>query len=69
MVSQMFGQLGVAQQAADIDRLKTLGAYGDLERALTQQGIDARFADVSKRHGVSRACSLIGSVGSFVAYQ
>jgi hypothetical protein len=45
-IGSQFGQLGVAQQAADIDRLKTLGAYGDLERALTQQGIDARFADV-----------------------
>jgi hypothetical protein len=45
-IGSQFGQLGVAQQAADIDRLKTLGAYGDLERALDQQGIDARFADV-----------------------
>jgi hypothetical protein len=33
-IGSQFGQLGVAQQAADIDRLKTLGAYGDLERAL-----------------------------------
>lgn len=45
-IGSQFGQLGVAQQAADIDRLKTLGAFGDLERALTQQGIDARFADL-----------------------
>jgi hypothetical protein len=47
-MGQQFGQLGVAQQAADIDRLKTLGAYGDLERALAQQGIDARFADLAR---------------------
>jgi hypothetical protein len=47
-IGQQFGQLGVAQQAADIDRLKTLGAYGDLERALAQQGIDARYADLMR---------------------
>ena len=40
------GQIGVAQQAADIDRLKTLGAYGDLQRALAQQGLDVRYQDV-----------------------
>ena len=45
-IGSQYGQLGVAQQAADIDRLKTLGAYGDLERALEQQGIDAKFADL-----------------------
>lgn len=45
-IGSQFGQLGAAQQSADIDRLKTLGAFGDLERALTQQGIDARFADL-----------------------
>jgi len=43
-----FGQLGVAEQAADIDRLKTQGAYGDLERAFEQQQIDARYADLMK---------------------
>ena len=41
-------QLGVAQQSADIDRLKTLGAYGDLERAYAQQQIDARYADLMR---------------------
>ena len=43
-----FGQLGIGQQAADIDRLKTLGAYGDLQRAIEQQQIDARYQDVLK---------------------
>lgn len=40
------GQLGVAQQAADIDRLKTLGAYGDLTRGIQQQQLDTRYADL-----------------------
>ena len=47
-LGQQFGQLGVAQQAADIDRLKTLGAYGDLTRGIQQQQLDARYADVLK---------------------
>ena len=47
-IGSQFGQLGVAQQSADIDRLKTLGAYGDLERAYAQQGIDARYADLMR---------------------
>lgn len=45
------GQLGVAQQAADIDRLKTLGAYGDLERANAQQRLDARYQDILRQIG------------------
>jgi len=44
---------GVARQAADIDRLKTLGAYGDLERAVAQQEIDARYQDVLRKAGFS----------------
>jgi hypothetical protein len=44
---------GVARQAADIDRLKTLGAYGDLERAVSQQELDARYQDVLRRAGFS----------------
>lgn len=47
-IGSQFGQLGVAQQAADIDRLKTLGAYGDLERAIEQQKIDAQYSDLMK---------------------
>lgn len=45
------GQLGVAQQAADIDRLKTMGAYGDLERAYAQQQLDARYQDALRQIG------------------
>jgi len=47
-LGQQYGQLGVQQQVADIDRLKTLGAYGDLQRAIEQQQIDARYQDVLK---------------------
>lgn len=41
--------IGVGQQAADIDRLKTMGAYGDLERAVQQQRIDAQREDLLRR--------------------
>ena len=43
-----YGQLGVQQQAADIDRLKTLGAYGDLQRGIAQQQLDARYQDLMR---------------------
>jgi hypothetical protein len=53
-----YGQLGdvltksgISQQGADIDRLKTLGAYGDLERGVNQQNIDARYQDFLKKIG------------------
>ena len=56
--AQQYGQLGdvltksgISQQGADIDRLKTLGAYGDLERGIQQQNIDARYQDFLKRIG------------------
>ena len=45
------GQLGVAQQAAEIDRLKTMGAYGDLERAYAQQRLDAQYQDALRQAG------------------
>lgn len=45
------GQLGVAQQAADLDRLKALGAYGDLERANAQQKLDAQYQDILRQIG------------------
>jgi len=48
-IGQQFGQLGVAQQAADIDRLKTLGAYGDLERAIAQQQKDIDYQNMMQR--------------------
>ena len=43
-LGQQQGALGVQQQAAELDRLKTLGAYGDLERAITQEGLSAEAA-------------------------
>jgi len=48
-IGQQFGQLGVAQQAADIDRLKTLGAYGDLERAIAQQQKDIDYQNMMQQ--------------------
>lgn len=50
-LASTMGQLGVAQQASDIDRLKTMGAYGDLERAVQQQGLDVRYQDLMTRLG------------------
>ena len=38
------GSLGVQQQASELDRLKTLGAYGDLERGIMQEGMGAEAA-------------------------
>jgi hypothetical protein len=45
-LGQTLGQLGTAQQATDIDRLKTQGAYGDLQRATQQQQLDAQYQDL-----------------------
>ena len=39
--ANVFGNLGTAQQASDIDRLKVTGAFGDLQRGITQQQMDA----------------------------
>jgi 23S rRNA A2030 N6-methylase RlmJ len=43
------GQLGTAEQAADIDRIKTQGAYGDLQRATQQQQLDAQYQDLMRQ--------------------
>jgi len=40
------GALGTAQQASDIDRFKTQGAYGDLQRGVQQQQLDAQYQDL-----------------------
>lgn len=63
-LGQQFGQLGVAQQASDLDRIKTLGAYGDLERAYEQQGIDARYADLMR--GIEYPESRLESLSNFI---
>ena len=48
-LGQQQGALGVQQQAAELDRLKTLGAYGDLERAIMQEGLSAEGAYQRRR--------------------
>ena len=48
-LGQIYGGLGTAQQASDIDRLKTQGAYGDLQRATQQQQLDAQYQDLMAR--------------------
>jgi hypothetical protein len=63
-LGQQMGQLGVAQQASDIDRIKTLGAYGDLERAFSQQQMDARYQDLMK--GIQFPEQQLESLSSFI---
>jgi 23S rRNA A2030 N6-methylase RlmJ len=45
-MGQTLGALGTAQQASDIDRIKTQGAYGDLQKATQQQQLDAQYSDL-----------------------
>ena len=45
------GQLGVAQQASDLDRIKTMGAYGDLQRGVQQQQLDLQYQDLMRQLG------------------
>lgn len=48
-LGQQYGQLGIGQQATDLDRLKALGAYGDYERAIAQQEKDIDYANMMRR--------------------
>jgi hypothetical protein len=48
-LSQSLGALGTAEQATDIDRLKTQGAFGDLQRATQQQQLDAQYQDLMSK--------------------
>jgi len=48
-LGDVYTRAGTAQQASDIDRLKTMGAFGDLQRAYQQQQIDARYQDLLRR--------------------
>jgi len=48
-LGQTYGALGTAQQASDIDRIKTQGAYGDLQRGIQQQQLDAQYQDLMSR--------------------
>ena len=63
-IGQQFGQLGVAQQAADIDRLKTLGAYGDLERAVAQQQRDIDYENIMRQ--IQFPESQLGKLSEFI---
>lgn len=63
-IGQGLGQLGVAQQAADIDRLKTLGAYGDLTRGIQQQQLDTRYQDIMQ--GINYPTSQLESMSAFL---
>lgn len=45
-IGQTLGALGTAQQASNLDLLKTQGAYGDLQRAVQQQQLDAQYQDL-----------------------
>jgi hypothetical protein len=42
---------GIAEQTSELDRLKALGAYGDVERGLEQQRKDAEYADYMRKAG------------------
>lgn len=45
-MGQALGQLGTAEQATDIDRIKTQGAFGDLQKATQQQQLDTQYQDL-----------------------
>jgi len=45
-LGQTLGVLGTSEQASDIDRIKTQGAYGDLYRGVQQQQLDAQYQDM-----------------------
>lgn len=63
-LGQQFGQLGVAQQAADLDRIKALGAYGDMQRAIEQQKMDTRYQDLMR--GIEFPEKQLSSLSSFI---
>lgn len=58
------GQLGTAQSAADMDRLKVLGAYGDLQRAMEQQQLDTRYQELMR--GIQYPESQLEKLSSFI---
>ena len=41
-MAQIFGGLGTQQLAGELDVLKTQGAFGDLQRSVSQQQMDAQ---------------------------
>jgi hypothetical protein len=45
-IGSSLGAIGTAQNAADIDRIKTQGAYGDLQRSIQQTQLDTQYQDL-----------------------
>jgi hypothetical protein len=70
-LSDVFTRAGTAEQASDIDRLKTMGAYGDLERAYQQQILDARKDELTKQSefGASQLGSMANLLRGVPLYQ
>ena len=70
-LSDVFSRAGTTQQAADIDRLKTQGAFGDLERAYQQQLLDARKDELTRQSefGASQLGSMANLLRGVPLYQ
>jgi hypothetical protein len=59
-LAQTLGGLGTQQLAGELDITKTIGAYGDLQRAQAQQELDARrqYAQQQAEYGLSQVGDL-----------
>ena len=59
-LAQTMGGLGTQQLAGELDITKTMGAYGDLERALAQQQMDAErgYLEQQANYGLSQVGDL-----------
>jgi hypothetical protein len=59
-LAQTMGGLGTQQLAGELDITKTMGAYGDLERALAQQQMDAErgYMQQMAEYGMSQVGDL-----------
>lgn len=70
-LSDVFTRSGTAEQASDIDRLKTQGAYGDLERAYQQQLLDAQKQELTRQSefGASQLGSMSNLLRGVPLYQ
>jgi hypothetical protein len=70
-LGDMYTRAGTAQQASDIDRLKTMGAYGDLERAYQQQVLDAQKDELTRQSefGASQLGSMANLLRGVPLYQ
>jgi hypothetical protein len=70
-LGDVYTRAGTAQQAADIDRLKTMGAYGDLERGYQQQLLDARKDELTRQSefGASQLGSMANLLRGVPLYQ